>query len=142
MACKLSLPIEDFSCPVCWDIFRDPVIMSCCHSFCKTCLQEFWKESGSQECPVCRRRSSRSEPPNNLSLKNLCEAFLKERSPRASAGSEVFCSLHCEKLKLFCLKDEQAICSVCRDLSKHKGHDCIPIDEAAQDHKVGNIWSF
>ncbi|XP_029632712.1 tripartite motif-containing protein 35-like [Salmo trutta] len=131
MACKFSLPVEDLSC----DIFRDPVVMSCSHSFCKACLQKFWEKSGSQECPVCRRRSSRSEPPNNLSLKNLCEAFLKERSQRPSAGSEVLCSLHGEKLKLFCLKDEHAICLVCRDSRKHKGHNCIPIDEAAEDHK-------
>uniref|UniRef100_A0A674A635 B box-type domain-containing protein n=1 Tax=Salmo trutta TaxID=8032 RepID=A0A674A635_SALTR len=110
MACKVSLPIKDFSCPVCWDIFRDPVVMSCCHSFCQTRPQEFWKESGSQECP--------------------------ERNRRASAGSEVFCRLHCEKLMLFCRKDEQAICSVCHDSRKHKGHDCIAIDEAAKDGKM------
>uniref|UniRef100_A0A4W5P7A2 Tripartite motif-containing protein 35-like n=1 Tax=Hucho hucho TaxID=62062 RepID=A0A4W5P7A2_9TELE len=136
MACKFSLPVEDLSCPVCCDIFRDPVVMSCSHSFCKACLQKFWEKSRSQECPVCRRRSSRSEPPNNLSLKNLCEAFLKERSQRSSAGYEVLCSQHGEKLKLFCLKDEQAICLVCRDSRKHKGHNCIPIDEAAEDYKV------
>ncbi|XP_055760394.1 E3 ubiquitin-protein ligase TRIM35-like isoform X3 [Salvelinus fontinalis] len=135
MACKFTLPIEDLSCPVCCDIFRYPVIMSCSHSFCKACLQKFWEKSGTQKCPVCRRRSSRSEPANNLSLKNLCEAFLKESSQRSSAGSEVLCSLHGEKLKLFCLTDEHAICLVCRDSRNHKGHNCIPIDEAAEDYK-------
>ncbi|CAB1319037.1 unnamed protein product [Coregonus sp. 'balchen'] len=135
MACESSLPEEDLSCPVCCDIFKDPVLLSCSHSFCKACLQEFWKEKEWQECPVCRRRSSRSEPPNNRALKNLCEAFLQERRQRASAGPQVLCSLHGEKLKLFCLEDKQPICVVCRDSRKHKKHDCIPIDEAVQEHK-------
>lgn len=136
MASRLSLPEEDLSCPVCLNTFSDPVILLCSHSFCKACLQEFWKEKEWQECPVCRRRSSRSEPPNNRALKNLCEAFLQERRQRASAGSEVLCSLHGEKFKLFCLEHEQPICVVCRDSRKHKKHDCIPIDEAVQDLKV------
>lgn len=136
MASSSSLPEEDFSCTVCLDIFKDPVILSCSHSFCQACLKECWKDKESQECPVCRRRSSKDHPPTNLSLKNLCEAFLKERSQRPSAGSEVLCSLHGEKFKLFCLEHEQPICVVCRDSRKHKKHDCIPIDEAVQDLKV------
>ncbi|CAB1343870.1 unnamed protein product [Coregonus sp. 'balchen'] len=76
-----------------------------------------------------------SEPPCNLALKNLCEAFLQERSQRASAGSEVLCSVHCEKLKLFCLEDKPPVCLVCQASKKHKSHDCVPIDKAIQDHK-------
>ncbi len=30
---------EDFSCPVCNEIFKDPVVLSCSHSVCKECLQ-------------------------------------------------------------------------------------------------------
>uniref|UniRef100_A0A3B4W9C4 RING-type domain-containing protein n=1 Tax=Seriola lalandi dorsalis TaxID=1841481 RepID=A0A3B4W9C4_SERLL len=26
----------DFTCPVCCDIFKDPVVLLCGHSFCKT----------------------------------------------------------------------------------------------------------
>uniref|UniRef100_A0AAZ3QXH3 B30.2/SPRY domain-containing protein n=1 Tax=Oncorhynchus tshawytscha TaxID=74940 RepID=A0AAZ3QXH3_ONCTS len=32
---KPSLPEEDLSCPLCHDIFRDPVILPCSHSVCK-----------------------------------------------------------------------------------------------------------
>ncbi|XP_076119156.1 zinc-binding protein A33-like [Alosa pseudoharengus] len=126
---------EDFSCPVCTEIFRDPVLLSCSHSFCKVCLQQFWESKGSRECPVCRRRSSKDYPPVNLHLKNLCESFLQERDQRASAGSEVLCSLHSEKLKLFCLEDKQPVCVVCRDSKKHKNHNFCPINEAALDIK-------
>jgi hypothetical protein len=108
-------------------------------------------------------------PSCNRALKNLCEAVLKERCQRASGGSEVLCSLHSEKFKLFCLEDKELICLedkelicledkelicledkelicledkeliclVCRDSRKHKKHDCILIQEAVQEHKVG-----
>ncbi|KAL2080823.1 hypothetical protein ACEWY4_022676 [Coilia grayii] len=76
-----------------------------------------------------------SNPPLNRHLRNLCETFLQERSQRALAGSEVLCSLHSEKLKLFCLEDKQPVCLVCRDSKKHRNHVFSPLDEAAQDLK-------
>ncbi|XP_063069961.1 E3 ubiquitin-protein ligase TRIM35-like [Engraulis encrasicolus] len=134
MASK-SFSEEDFSCPVCCEIFKDPVVLSCSHSICKVCLQQFWNTKGSRECPVCRRRSSMDHPPVSLTLKNLCETFLRERSQRAAAGSEVLCSLHSEKLKLFCLEDKQPVCVVCQTSKLHRGHNFNPIDEAALDIK-------
>ncbi|XP_036448288.1 nuclear factor 7, brain-like [Colossoma macropomum] len=135
MAARNPLSEEDFSCPVCCEIFRDPVVLSCSHSVCKTCLQKFWETKESQECPVCRRRSSKDKPLSNLTLKNLCESFLESRSQRSSAGSEVLCILHNEKLKLFCLDDQQPVCVVCHLSKTHKNHDCCPVDEAVTDFK-------
>ncbi|CDQ64122.1 unnamed protein product [Oncorhynchus mykiss] len=132
MACKFSLPIEDLSCPVCCDIFRDPVVMS---SSVKPVCRNSGKRADPKRVQSAGEDPQGLEPPNNPSLKYLCEAFLKERSQRSSAGSEVLCSLHGEKLKLFCLKDEHAICLVCRDSRNHKGHICIPMDEDAEDRK-------
>ncbi|KAF4087375.1 hypothetical protein AMELA_G00094990 [Ameiurus melas] len=133
MASKFSE--EDFSCPVCCEIFMDPVLLLCSHSVCKVCLQKFWETKGSRECPVCRRKSSMEKPPICLALKNLCETFLQERSQRSSSASETVCSLHSEKLKLFCLDDQQPVCWVCRDSKIHTNHKFCPIDEALTDCK-------
>ncbi|XP_035277446.1 uncharacterized protein LOC118229524 [Anguilla anguilla] len=135
MASGYSLLEEELSCPVCSEIFRDPVLLSCSHSFCKACLQQYWKQKRSRECPVCRRRSSRELPPISLSLRNTCEAFLKERSQRAKAGSEVLCSLHSEKLKLFCLVDQIPVCVICQTSKKHENHKMRPVQEAAEEYK-------
>ncbi|XP_017558559.1 nuclear factor 7, brain-like [Pygocentrus nattereri] len=134
MASK-SLSEEDLSCPVCCEIFKDPVILRCSHSVCKDCLQSFWKNKGSRECIICRRRSSTDQPPINLALKNLCESFIKERSQRGPAGSENICGLHSEKRQLFCLDDLQPVCLVCRDSKKHSNHKFLPLQEAAVDYK-------
>uniref|UniRef100_A0A671XYQ1 Tripartite motif containing 35-13 n=1 Tax=Sparus aurata TaxID=8175 RepID=A0A671XYQ1_SPAAU len=126
---------KDLSCPVCHGIFKDPVVLSCSHSFCKYCLQTWWREKQINNCPVCKEISSMSDPPRNLALKNLCETFLHERDQRASAESESVCSLHGEKLKLFCLDHQQPVCVICRDSKTHNNHRFSPISEAAQDHK-------
>ncbi|XP_062271013.1 nuclear factor 7, ovary-like [Scomber scombrus] len=127
-----SRPEEDLCCPVCHEVFRDPVVLSCSHSFCKDCLKSWWRQKPTHECPVCKRRSSRTDPPRNLVLKNLCESFLQDRDQRAS---EDLCSLHSEKLKLFCLDHQQPVCLICRDSEKHTNHRFRPIDEAARQHK-------
>ncbi|XP_039464748.1 nuclear factor 7, ovary-like [Oreochromis aureus] len=119
---------EDLCCPVCQEVFRDPVILSCSHSFCKDCLKRWWRERPTHECPVCKEISVQ-EPPLNRALKNLCESFLQVRA------SEALCSLHSEKLKLFCLDHQQPVCLICRDSEKHTNHRFRPIDEAAQQHK-------
>ncbi|XP_019212514.1 nuclear factor 7, ovary-like [Oreochromis niloticus] len=122
---------EDLCCPVCQEVFRDPVLLSCSHSFCKDCLKRWWRERPTYECPVCKKISV-YDPPLNRALKNLCELFLQERDQRAS---EALCSLHSEKLKLFCLDHQQPVCVVCRDSENHTNHRFRPIDEAAQQHK-------
>ncbi|XP_045884648.1 nuclear factor 7, brain-like [Micropterus dolomieu] len=129
MASRLA---EELSCPVCHEVFRDPVVLSCSHSFCKVCLDDYRREKQALECPVCKKRSSRLKLTCNLVLKNLCEAFLQERDQRAS---EALCSLHSEKLKLFCLDHLQPVCHICRDSEKHSNHRFRPIDEAARQHK-------
>ncbi|XP_067226915.1 nuclear factor 7, brain-like [Chanodichthys erythropterus] len=132
----MDSPAEyDYICPVCREIFKAPVLLSCSHSFCQECLQQFWRIKETQECPVCRRRSSRDDPPCNLVLKNLCESFLKERNERRSSGSEEICSLHSEKLKLFCLEDKQPVCLVCLTSEKHDNHTFRPISEVVPSYK-------
>uniref|UniRef100_A0AAZ1XV86 B30.2/SPRY domain-containing protein n=2 Tax=Oreochromis aureus TaxID=47969 RepID=A0AAZ1XV86_OREAU len=63
------------------------------------------------------------------SEEDLC---CQERDQRAS---EALCSLHSEKLKLFCLDHQQPVCLVCYVSEKHTNHRFRPIDEAAQQHK-------
>uniref|UniRef100_A0A3P9N8I5 RING-type E3 ubiquitin transferase n=1 Tax=Poecilia reticulata TaxID=8081 RepID=A0A3P9N8I5_POERE len=43
------------SCHVCSETFRDPVSLSCNHSFCSSCLQKFWEQTGNKNCPICKR---------------------------------------------------------------------------------------
>uniref|UniRef100_A0A8C2D5A7 Uncharacterized protein n=1 Tax=Cyprinus carpio TaxID=7962 RepID=A0A8C2D5A7_CYPCA len=129
-----SLNIKELSCPVCHEIFKAPVELSCSHNVCKECLQQLWRTKGTRECPVCGRTSSKN-PSCNLVLKTLCKSFLKERNEKRSAGSEI-CSLHGEKLKLVCLENKQPACSVCRDTQKYAIHQTFrPIKKDVPAYK-------
>ncbi|XP_020484122.3 nuclear factor 7, ovary-like [Labrus bergylta] len=123
---------EDLCCPVCHDVFKNPVVLTCSHSLCKDCLQSWWRQTQTLQCPVCKTITSNKTPPCNLVLKNLCESFLLERDQRVS---ENFCVLHSEKLKLFCLDHQEPVCLICRDSEKHTDHRFRPIDEAARQPK-------
>lgn len=41
------------------------------------------------------------------------------------------CPEHEEKLKLFCITDQQLVCIICRDGEEHEGHQFKPVKEAA-----------
>ena len=135
----MSLPVNDLECPVCCDIFIDPVLLSCSHSFCRECVRRCWETSGSRECPMCRKRAPKASPTTNLALRNLCET-LQEAQKESSSTEEkekvLNCDLHAERLKLFCLVDKQPICVVCHMSKTHKNHDCSTMDEAVVDCKV------
>ncbi|XP_073686395.1 protein NLRC3-like [Garra rufa] len=63
------------------------------------------------------------------------EMNLDEINERRSSGSEEICSLHGEKLKLFCLEDKQPACVVCFTSQKHTNHTFRPISEVVQSYK-------
>ncbi|XP_066564207.1 E3 ubiquitin-protein ligase TRIM39 [Amia ocellicauda] len=126
---------EALSCPVCCDIFKDPVVLKCSHSFCIACLEKYWETKLFRECPVCRTSLSMDNPIVNRALKDLCESFLKEQSERTPSGCAALCSLHGEHLKLFCFKDEEPICLVCQTSKIHDNHKLCPTEEAVLDCK-------
>lgn len=134
----------DLACSICCEVFREPVVLKCSHSFCSACLQQYWSIGLRRDCPLCRR-SSLDEPVPSLTLKNLCESYLEEggggggeevRPEEPSCEPGETCPLHGEKFKLFCRKDSEPICVVCHTSRKHRQHDCCPVGEAVLDVKV------
>ncbi|KAM9571248.1 E3 ubiquitin-protein ligase TRIM39-like isoform 2-T2 [Salvelinus alpinus] len=153
MAASFSLLEEDLSCTVCYQIFREPVILLCSHSFCKACLEESWSKRETQDCPVCIR-SSRDQSPPNLALRHVCETLLREREIKDSPGPteeategpsqgentshrglQGVCGLHTQRLQLFCLEDECLVCVEC--VSEHAGHSFCSLVKAASQRREG-----
>ncbi|XP_020510287.2 E3 ubiquitin-protein ligase TRIM39-like [Labrus bergylta] len=46
---------------------------------------------------------------------------------------EALCSLHNEKLQLFCLDHQRPVCLVCKESENHSSHRFKPIEEAARE---------
>ncbi|XP_028813730.1 zinc-binding protein A33-like isoform X2 [Denticeps clupeoides] len=144
MASRPSLSEEDFFCPVCCDVFNDPVLLACSHSLCRSCLRTFWDQRGATECPVCRSLSMNTTPPCNIVLKGMCEAILQDRRQRAASLSEEagLCSAHCQTLTHFCERSKKPVCAACRDPTKHSDLSFRTLEQAAPDHKEELIFKL
>ncbi|XP_061086389.1 zinc-binding protein A33-like [Conger conger] len=138
MADQALIPEDELCCSVCCDIFKEPVILKCSHSFCRVCVQQYWKEKNSRECPICRR-SSVEDPPVNLVLRSIVESLNQKSEAAEKSGavvkSEACCSLHGEKLLFFCEYDKEPLCVVCQTSKKHRNHTVCPVEEAVLDLK-------
>ncbi|XP_032433610.1 E3 ubiquitin-protein ligase TRIM7-like [Xiphophorus hellerii] len=128
------------SCHVCSETFRDPVSLSCNHSFCSSCLEKFWEQTGNKNCPVCLRRSSKDFPYVKFTLKELADYFTgrqKSGSSETETGEKqlmVVCSKHQEDPKLYCEDEQRAVCPVC-EFSLHQSHKVVPVEQAVRDLK-------
>ncbi|XP_023199757.1 nuclear factor 7, brain-like [Xiphophorus maculatus] len=141
MAEKIALVESFLSCHICSETFRDPVSLSCNHSFCSNCLQEFWGKTGNKNCPICKRRSSKKDPSINFFLKELADSFAwkengasTERGKEKKKEKEVVCEKHSEVPYWFCEDEQRAVCPVC-EFSLHQSHKVVPIEQAVSELK-------
>ncbi|TNM85370.1 hypothetical protein fugu_007641 [Takifugu bimaculatus] len=57
---SISVTESQFKCPVCLDILKEPVSTPCGHTYCMSCINNYWDqaESGQFRCPQCRETFS------------------------------------------------------------------------------------
>ncbi|XP_029964145.1 E3 ubiquitin-protein ligase rnf168 [Salarias fasciatus] len=85
---------EDCTCPVCLEIFVEPVTLPCKHTFCKECFQES-VDKAALCCPLCRRRvstwtrlHSRNNTLINQQLWTQIQTCFPQQCERRLAGQE------------------------------------------------------
>ncbi|XP_044278409.1 E3 ubiquitin-protein ligase TRIM11-like [Varanus komodoensis] len=147
---------EELFCPICLDYFTEPVILTCQHNFCRTCISTSCAGlGGSFACPQCKVRSRPGELRPNTQLGKVAERAREMASildpcsappgpaPAAAAGGsdrwdcqQEMCQKHQEVLKLFCMEDTALICVVCVRSKEHRAHMVVPVEEAAEEFKV------
>uniref|UniRef100_A0A8C1HXN5 Tripartite motif-containing protein 16-like n=2 Tax=Cyprinus carpio TaxID=7962 RepID=A0A8C1HXN5_CYPCA len=76
---------DEFMCPVCLDVLKDPVTIQCGHSYCKSCITDCWDQEdqmGVYSCPQCRQTfSPRPALARNTMLAEVTEKLKKRKRP-------------------------------------------------------------
>ncbi|MEQ2280056.1 hypothetical protein AMECASPLE_015748 [Ameca splendens] len=47
---------EQLLCPICLDVFNQPVSTPCGHNFCRDCIQRYWQSTNLPQCPMCKHK--------------------------------------------------------------------------------------
>ncbi|XP_029885357.1 E3 ubiquitin-protein ligase TRIM50 isoform X2 [Aquila chrysaetos chrysaetos] len=130
MARRMSIDeLEDqLLCPICLEVFKDPLMLQCGHSYCKSCVVSLSGElDGQFLCPVCRQTVDCSASPPNVTLARVIEALQSRGEAEPTPES---CPMHHNPLSLFCEADQEVICGLCGTIGNHRQHKITPISTA------------
>uniref|UniRef100_A0A8C2IDC5 E3 ubiquitin/ISG15 ligase TRIM25-like n=1 Tax=Cyprinus carpio TaxID=7962 RepID=A0A8C2IDC5_CYPCA len=76
---------DEFTCPVCLDLLKDPVTIQCGHSYCENCITARWDQEDQMRvysCPQCRQAfSPRPALARNTMLAEVMEKLKKRKRP-------------------------------------------------------------
>ncbi|XP_063971511.1 tripartite motif-containing protein 59-like [Lytechinus pictus] len=127
---------QSLECPVCLTTFTDPKILSCCHTYCKVCLEKLLESRGDDQmirCPVCRAdtqvpNQDVSQLPASLALRNLIEDVKNQHQICTNCDSE-----DKPKAVVYCQDCGNYLCITCHNMhSQWKnfiGHEIIAMRE-------------
>ncbi|XP_062329477.1 E3 ubiquitin-protein ligase TRIM50-like [Osmerus eperlanus] len=117
---------EQLKCPVCLEVFAEPLMLQCGHSYCRGCVRSMTMDPlGQLQCPVCRCAVDGDSPPPNVSLARIVDS-LREVSGAGPSRTES-CPEHHNPLSLYCEEDQTVICGLCGSIGAHRCHNITPV---------------
>ncbi|XP_071987863.1 E3 ubiquitin/ISG15 ligase TRIM25-like [Engystomops pustulosus] len=107
---------DELRCPICLEIFSDPVNLTCGHTYCRACILRMLdtqEGGGAYNCPECRTRlPSRPALQRNIALCNIVQMFRSETPEQSGAGVRCsYCIFSTVPAVQSCLHCEASLCS-------------------------------
>lgn len=126
---------EQLRCPVCLEVFSEPLMLQCGHSYCRSCVRSLDMDPlGQLQCPVCRCAVDGDRPPPNVALARIVDALREISEP--GQGPPETCNQHHNPLSLYCEEDQTLICGLCGSIGSHRAHKVTPISSVYSRMKV------
>ncbi|XP_030844067.1 E3 ubiquitin-protein ligase Midline-1-like [Strongylocentrotus purpuratus] len=143
---------QGLTCPLCLDIFDDATLLTCGHTFCRTCLRKYdlsHQDLDHMVCPLCRTVTKLSanrvdDLLTNVTVNGLVDDYHDASSGGANAILKMrqkctVCNLQVEPIA-FCTTCNVSMCDQCHVGHKRlqmffEGHEIVSI----QDIIEGNV---
>ncbi|XP_058505212.1 tripartite motif containing 105 [Solea solea] len=107
---------EDLTCPICCDLFREPVMLGCMHHFCKPCISRYWRTThGPVTCPQCRKEFTCKQFQTNYLVAAMVE---KVRATTSHTYIQNLEKQLRETLENHCLRREDFVNSIRKEKDK------------------------
>jgi len=156
-------------CSICTEVFTDPRVLPCIHTFCLKCLLNYGNDrrpGDSMPCPVCSEQftipydglsgmQKNFEKEKLLHVRKLLAEHEAQHIPcetqrfSSTETQRNMCEEHKDKqIVVFCRDCKVAICVKCV-ITSHKTHDCLDIEKVSEDlrklilsdnHKTNEAW--
>uniref|UniRef100_A0A8C4WZG0 Uncharacterized protein n=1 Tax=Eptatretus burgeri TaxID=7764 RepID=A0A8C4WZG0_EPTBU len=143
--------LDELTCPVCFDLYKEPIALPCGHSFCRVCvcIETFWESREADTscvCPNCREVFPQTPKlKKNVIIANLVENIklkkrevglgvevrdaehggVKVKEGMKSGGTDSYCELCKREAAKRCVPCEILCCEQHVKAHKQKGHKLV-----------------
>ena len=134
----------NLTCPICYQLFKNPKYLPCHHSYCEQCLEKMQVQS-KIICPECRKEAivpagGVKDLPNNFFINRMVDELVLKR--KVEGEDEVKCD-ECdedEPVVAYCPECNMFFCQICNELHKRskrfRGHGIVPLAELRSNKSI------
>ena len=139
MASEDAIIAQRLECSLCFDLMKEPKLLSCTHTFCKDCLVQLYQcqRRGDQiSCPVCRQTTRLqigdvSRLQTNVPIKAMISDV---KSAKRTCTVHAFCDPEANSIAIaYCQMCVEYMCDSCLEAHgkyrKNKDHEVISMDD-------------
>ena len=121
MATDVKRATENLTCPVCFQLYKNPKYLPCYHYYCEECLEKLVNQSRIT-CPECRKEATVpaggvQELPNNFLINRLMDDLVLKRKDEEIVICDE-CGDDIETISAYCPNCNLFLCHVCNDSHK------------------------
>lgn len=127
---------EILTCPICLDIFDDPRLLPCSHTFCYRCLHDTGHSRSNLICPVCRFDCTGQNLPLNRIVSSVVEHYRQEKSIIQQEQRSVNVSAKCYDCRSYTTLH---LCYHCDILLCNKCHYRHTLEWQNRDERMKNL---
>ncbi|XP_053292842.1 E3 ubiquitin-protein ligase TRIM8a [Pleuronectes platessa] len=134
---------EELLCPICLNVFVEPIQLPCKHNFCKDCISEAWaKDNAAVRCPECNHNYSQKPAlEKNFKLANIVKRFNALNTEKAPVVLQ--CVL-CRRgpplpVRKVCLRCKEPCCQV--HIQTHLQQPCAAPGHLLVDAEELSAWT-